>query len=219
MNFLKSTVGRKQMVGVAGLLLSGFILTHMLGNMLIFLGPRAYNEYSHALISNPLIYLAEAGLLLFFLVHVILSLRLQLKNWASRDTRYAVMSNGQKRTSPITRTLWAQGVIILVFVVLHLLTFKYGTYYSVNYGDGEIRDLYRLMVEVFQSPGYVGWYLLCLVILGYHVSHGVASSIQTLGFNHPRYSRMIKKASIGFAVLVCAGFISQPIYVHFFLRG
>ncbi len=219
MNYIRSTIGRKQLVGVAGLLLSGFVLTHMLGNMLIFLGPQAYNEYSHALISNPLIYAAEAGLVLFFLVHIILSLKLQLRNWGSRESRYAVQSNGQKRTSPITRTLWAQGIIILVFVVLHLITFKFGTVYLVNYGEGEVRDLHRLVVEVFQSPGYVIWYALALVILCYHLSHGVSSSFQTLGFNHPKYGPKIKKIGIAFALLVCLGFLSQPVYVYLFLRG
>lgn len=219
MNFLKSTIGRKQMVGVAGLLLSGFVLSHMLGNMLIFIGPKAYNEYSHALVSNPLIYLAEAGLVLFFLVHIFISLGLQLRNWSSRQNKYAVRSNGEKGTSPIARTLWAQGLVILIFVILHLITFKFGEYHSVNYGEGEIRDLFRLVVEVFQSPIYVGWYILSLLLLGYHLSHGVASSFQTLGFNHPKYTPCIKKISLGFALVVSAGFMSQPIYVYFFLRG
>ncbi len=219
MNFFKSTIGRKQSVGLAGLLLSGFVLTHMLGNMLIFMGPRAYNEYSHALISNPLIYLAEAGLLLFFVVHIVWALQLQLRNWSSRETPYVIKPNREKRTSLTARTLWFQGIVILIFLVLHLITFKYGTFYNVNYGEGEIRDLFRLLVEVFQQPGYVVWYLIALILLAYHLSHGVASSIQTLGFNHPKYTPMVKKMGLGFALIVCLGFISQPLYIFLFLRG
>ena len=124
MKYWKSTIGRKQMVGLGGLALALFVLIHMLGNLLIFVGPRAYNEYSHALTSNELIYLAEAGLVLFFLVHVIFSLALQLRNWAARPQGYAVKSNGPKGTSPVKRSLWAQGIIILVFIILHLVTFK-----------------------------------------------------------------------------------------------
>ena len=214
MNLLKSTIGRKQLVGVAGLLLAGFVLTHMLGNMLLFVGPQAYNEYSHKLTSNPLIYVAEAGLVLFFFAHAFVALALQLRNWASRDTRYAVIPNGEKRTSMVKRSLWFQGIVIFVFAVLHLLTFKFGTLYSVNYGEGDIRDIHRLVLEVFQSPGYVVWYIISLILLGLHLGPGVASSFQTLGFNHPKYTPKIKAGSIAFAWLVTIGFIIQPIYVY-----
>ena len=157
LNFLLSTFGRKQLVGLTGLGLSLFVLTHMAGNMLVFVGPRAYNEYGHALTSTPLIYLAEAGLVFFFTAHAYISLRLAWRNWRARPVGYAVSSHGEKRTPWIAKTLWVQGILLLVFVILHLITFKYGTYYTVNYGDGEIRDLFRLMVEVFAQPEYVAW--------------------------------------------------------------
>lgn len=219
MNYFKSTIGRKQMVGVAGLLLCGFVLTHMAANMLIIFDSRMYNEYSHKLVSNPLIYLAEAALALFFISHIVLALKTQLRNWASRDARYAVKANGPKKTSPVAKALWAQGVIILVFLVLHLLTFKFGTFYSINYGEGEIRDLHRLVVEIFQIPTYVVWYLISLIILSLHLGYGFSSSFQTLGFNHPKYTPLIKAGGIAFSVIVTLGFLSQPIYVYFFLKG
>lgn len=219
MNLWKSTIGRKQMVGVAGLALSGFVFTHMLGNMLIFVGAQAYNEYGHALTSNPLIYAAEAGLVVFFLVHVVIALALSLKNFLARDFRYAMPSSGDKATSLNKRTLWIQGSIILIFVILHLITFKYGTVYMVDYGKGEIRDLHRLMVEVFASPGYVFWYAISVLLLGFHLVHGLASSFQTLGLHHPRFQPVIKKVSLAFGWIVAFGFMSQPIYVHFFLKG
>jgi succinate dehydrogenase / fumarate reductase cytochrome b subunit len=210
-----STIGRKQTIGLTGLGLSGFLVMHMLGNMLILVGPQPYNEYSHALISNHLIYAAEAGLVLLFLAHLFLALRLSWSNMGARDGRYAILPNGAKRTSWTQRTLWAQGLLILVFVILHLATFKYGPHYTVNYGQGEMRDLHRLVIEVFHEPGYVAWYLVALVVLGFHVSHGVGSSLQTLGIHHPRYQRPICCASIGYALIVIGGFISQPLYVLF----
>lgn len=217
MNFWKSTIGQKQLVGLAGLALAGFVLTHMLGNLLILVGPRAYNEYSHALVSNPLIYAAEVGLLVFFLGHVIVAMTLQKRNWRSREVKYAVSASGDKATSPAKKSLWAQGMIILIFIVLHLITMKYGEYYTVNYGNGEIRDLHRLVVDVFHQPGYVIWYVICLVLLGIHLSHGVASSFQTLGFNHPKYTPKIKLGSCLFAAVVTVGFVVQPIYVYFLM--
>ncbi len=214
--WLFSTIGRKQLVAVTGLGLSVFVLVHMLGNMLILAGPQAYNEYAHKLVSNPLIYVAEAGLVGIFLVHLFLALRVTLLNYAARDSRYAVMSSGAKRTEWTQRTMWAQGLLIAVFVILHLITFKYGNYYSVNYGQGEIRDLHRLVIEVFKEPGYVAWYIVALIALGFHLKHGVASALQSIGVHHPRYRCLIKMLGVGYALVVALGFISQPIYVYFF---
>ncbi len=213
-----STIGRKQLVGVTGLGLSLFLLTHMAANMLILFSAEAYNKYSHALITNPLLPVAELGLVGIFVLHLFLAIRLQIMNWGARDTRYAVMSNGEKGTSWIQRSMWAQGLLILVFAILHLITFKYGTHYSVNYDGVEMRDLHRLVVEVFQEPGYVVWYIVALIVLGLHLSHGVGSSFQTLGIHHPRYQKAIRVFSIAYALIVIGGFLSQPIYV-FFLRG
>lgn len=216
--WLCSSIGRKQLVGLTGLGLSFFVLTHMLGNMLILVGPQAYNEYSHKLVSNPLIYVAEAGLLAIFVIHILIALRLSWSNWRARDFRYAMRPNGAKGTSPIQRSLWAQGLLILVFTILHLITFKFGPHYEVNYGQGPIRDLHKLVIEVFNEPLYVGWYFVALVVLFFHLSHGVGSSFQTLGIHHPRYQKCIRGFSWAYATIVTLGFISQPVYV-FFLRG
>jgi len=217
--WLCSTIGRKQLVGVTGIGLSLFVLQHMLANLMILFSPQMYNEYSHGLISNPLIYIAEAGLLGIFAAHLLVAMRLTVSNWRARDSRYAVLPNGAKRTTWTQRSLWAQGALILVFVILHLVTFKYGPHYTVNYGQGEIRDLHRLVVEVFQEPGYVLWYCVALVILGLHLWHGVGSSLQTLGAHHPRYQGAIRALSAFYALTVAAGFLSQPIYVFFIHRG
>lgn len=217
-SWLNSTIGRKQLVGVTGIGLSLFVLSHMLGNMLILVGPQAYNEYAYALVSNPLIYLAEAGLLLLFVAHLVIALVLAWKNWKARDFKYAMRPNGDKATSLIQRSLWAQGLLILVFLILHLITFKFGHYYSADYGNGEIRDLHRLVIEVFEQPAYIVGYIIALIVLGLHLSHGVGSSLQTLGVHQPRFQKHFRCLSIAYAVIVTLGFLSQPIYV-FFLRG
>jgi len=217
--WIGSSIGRKQLIGLTGLGLSGFLLMHMAGNMLILVGPQAYNEYSHALTSNPLLIVAEIVLLLMFLGHMMFALKISWSNYKARDSRYAVMSNGVKRTSWIRRSLWAQGLLILAFIILHLATFKYGPHYTVNYGKGEMRDLHKLVLEVFSEPGYDVWYAVALVVLGLHLGHGVASSFQTLGINHPRYNCGIKTAGLLYTVVVIAGFLSQPFYVYFIHRG
>ena len=215
----QSTIGRKQMVGLAGLGLSLFVLGHMMGNLLVFVSPQAYNEYGHALVSNKLIYVIEAGLLGIFLIHLILASILTKRNSQARPHKYKVKSTGQKGTNFLTKTMWHQGVIILVFVVYHLITFKWGTHYVVDYGSGPIRDLFRLMVEVFKSPFYVMWYVFCLLILGMHLGHGVSSTLQTLGLHHPRYLPIVERAGRAYASLVCIGFMATPLYIFFFWKG
>lgn len=223
LSFLCSTIGRKQLVGLTGLGLVGFVISHVSGNFLLFVGPEAYNMYSYKLTSNPLIYAAEVGLLLIFVVHLFLALGLSLQNYLARDTRYAMAASGPKGTSFAAKTMWFQGVLILVFVILHLITFKFGPSqpqgYVATYNGVEVRDLYRLMIEVFQSPVYVAWYLFALVILGLHLSHGFVSAVLTFGVTNPKYRKMFYKIGHVIALYVSLGFISQPIYIFFFHKG
>lgn len=216
---ISSTIGGKTLVGFTGLAFALFVLAHMAGNLLIFVSPKAYNMYGHALVSNPGIYLAEAGLIAVFLMHVGKSLQLTFKNSQARPQGYAMAGTGEKKTSAVQKTLWAQGILILVFVVLHLFTFKFGTVYDVTYDGETVRDLHRLVIEVFQSPVYVGGYVVCLIIMGFHINHGVASAFQTLGVNHPKYTPMIKCFSTLYALVVAGGFIAQPLYVFLVHKG
>ena len=218
-SYLKSTIGRKQIVAVTGLGLALFVLAHMAGNMLIFISPEAYNLYGHKLTSNPLIYVAEAGLLAIFLFHLGLAIKLTFENRSARKQTYAKAASGDKATSWIQKTMIHQGLLILVFVILHLLTFKYGTTTYVEIEGEKVRDLHSLIIEVFHMPIYVYGYLFALFVLGLHLSHGISSSIQTLGFHHPKYQSKIKCASWIYAIVVAGGFISQPIYVYFFHAG
>jgi succinate dehydrogenase / fumarate reductase cytochrome b subunit len=111
-----------------------------------------------------------------------------------------------------------QGSIILVFIITHISTFKYGTYYETTVNGVVMRDLYRLIVEIFKQPGFVMWYLVALVLLGFHLSHGVWSSFQSLGIKNDHFAPWIRKFSIAYAVIVAAGFLVQPIYVYFLAK-
>jgi succinate dehydrogenase / fumarate reductase cytochrome b subunit len=213
--YLTSSIGRKQLMGLSGLGLSLFVLTHMAGNMLIFVGPDAYNSYSHALITNKLIYVAEAGLVFLFLLHAITATWLTIENRRARPQGYYQGTNGAKAVCPASKTMAYQGVIILVFTILHLITFKYGTMYETTVNGVVMRDLHRLVLEVFHKPGYVAWYVVALIALGFHLSHGFASSFQSLGFNHTRYTPWLKCAGRAYAFIVMAGFLAQPLYVYF----
>lgn len=214
-SYLRSTIGKKLLVGISGLALSGFVLLHMAGNLLLFAGPEAYNTYSHKLTSTPLIYVAEAGLVFFFLLHIGLVTQLTLRNRDARPEAYAERGKRAKRTSWIARTLILSGLLIFVFVVLHLITFKWGTLYMTEYGGVPMRDLYRLVLEKFKDPLYVAWYVVSMVVLGMHLSHGVAVSFQSLGLASAR-NRTLRAIGNAFAIVVCGGFIAQPVYMYFF---
>lgn len=205
-------------MAITGLSMSLFVLTHMLGNLLLFVGPEAYNMYSHKLITNPLITVAELGLLLMFLLHVFMAIRLTIENRSARPTRYAMPTNGSKAVSQASKTMIYHGMVLLIFTVYHLVTFKYGTVYETDYNGVMVRDLHRLVVEVFQSPAYVLFYVISMGTLGFHLSHGVQSSFQSLGFRHPRYTSGLKIFSTAYALIVGLGFGAQPVYVYFFVK-
>ena len=214
--YLCSTIGRKQVMAGAGIVWSLFVLGHALGNLLMFKSAEAYNLYGHAIVSNPLIYFVEFVLVAMLLSHVVIGVILTLRNRASREASYAQTASGEKATPMTTRTMAIQGLVILGFIVLHIITFKYGKVYEVQYGEVVVRDLYRLVYEVFQSPAYVVGYIAALLVLCFHLSHGVFSSLQTLGLHHPKYMPPIKCASVGYGLIVAFAFISQPIYMMFF---
>ena len=216
-SFLSSTLGRKQIVGVTGIGLTLFLISHVLGNFLIFVGAEAYNKYSHALVSNPAIYLAEAGLVIMFLAHLSSALKITLENHKARPDKYKFTAKGEKSTSSVTKTMWIQGIIIGIYAGLHVYNFKYGEYFEVTYGEETMRDIFRVMVEAFADPKVVILYCVSVIVLGFHVGHGFQSSIRTLGFNHPAYQPKISLVSKLVGAFIALGFMCQPIYVHLFL--
>lgn len=213
LDFIKSTVGRKYLMGITGLVWAGFVLSHMAGNLLIFVGPDAYNKYGHAITSGNLIYIAEAGLIISLIVHVVCAISLTKQNRAARPQQYAVNPNGDKGASLASKTMIAQGLLLLTFIITHLATFKFGTYYETTVDGVVMRDLAKLMYEVFQSPAYVGWYILSLILLCAHLSHGFGSVFQSFGLLERKMQAPLKKLSWTYALIVTLGFISQPLYI------
>jgi succinate dehydrogenase / fumarate reductase cytochrome b subunit len=217
--FFSSSVGTKILIALAGLALFGFLIAHLAGNLLILAGPAAFNRYSHKLISNPLIYVAEAGLAAIFVLHVFKT----VTNWAANRTarpRGYVEKQWAGHTSRKTwssTTMIVTGAVTFVFVILHLKTFKFGAWYETASPEGSVRDLYRLTFEVFSSPAYVAFYVVCMILVFMHLRHGIASAMQSLGVNHPRYDRLIVRAAVVLALAIGGGFAIIPIYV--FLAG
>ncbi len=213
--FLSSTIGKKYLMGLTGLVWAGFVFGHMAGNMTIFVSPDLYNQYGHAITSNKiLLYGAEAALLLSLIVHVILAVNLTRLNTKAKGNLAISTATGPKRTPLASQTMIIQGTILLAFIILHLITFKYGDYYETTVNGVKMRDLARLMTEVFTQPLALAWYIVSLLLLFAHLKHGFGSVFQSFGLLHPSYQAKIKAASWGYAIVVTAGFISQPLYVY-----
>jgi len=185
--------------------------------MLILVSPDLYNAYGHAIVSNkPLLYGAETVLVLALIAHVGTAISLTIQNRKARNTRYAMTPNGEKGASLASKTMAVQGSIVLAFIILHLATFKYGTHYDTMVDGVKMRDLHKLVVEVFHQPGYVLWYVVSLLLLMFHLSHGAHSVFQSFGILERKMQCGLKKFAWTYAVIVVLGFLSQPAYVFLF---
>lgn len=211
--FLESSIGKKIMVAAAGILLCGFLVTHLAGNLLMYYGGPAFNQYAEALEHNPLLPLAEIGLVGLFLVHIVLSYRATCLNRAARPQGYQVYKSKGARTAG-SRSMAITGTLILAFVIIHVATFKYKQLGGFMGLPGE-EGLFAHVLGWFANPWYSAFYVLAVGGLSLHLSHGVQSAAQTFGLNHPRYTPLIKKAGLAFAILMFLGFASFPVYFGF----
>jgi succinate dehydrogenase / fumarate reductase cytochrome b subunit len=214
---LSTSTGSKILVALTGLAMVGFLAGHLAGNLLALLGPGIYNEYSHALISNPLLIPVEIGLIAILLMHMGTAVSVVVRGRQARPERYAVKkwAGGPSRKSLSSTSMIVTGVIILGFLLLHLRTFKFGPWYTDP--DTGFRDLYTLLVEVFQHPGYVVFYVVCMVLVGMHLRHGISSSFQSLGLMPKSWTGRILRAGAALAAIVGAGFTLIPVYIYLFL--
>ena len=178
---LLSSVGKKLVTGITGLALVGFLCGHLIGNLLIFAGPEAFNHYAHTLLNlghGALIPIVEIGLIAFFLLHAGTGVSIWLRKRRARAGGYAVKASGggpsRKNLSSLSMVL--SGLLLFAFVVLHVIHFKYGPGEKAGYeftdSHGEtIRDLHRLVVEEFKNPVMVLLYVGAMVFLALHLRH------------------------------------------------
>jgi len=209
-----SSVGTKLLIGLTGLLLFAYLLLHLAGNLLVFAGRDTFNGYSHVLISNPLVIPVEIGLIGVFVLHVYKTVGMWLRNRAARPVGYEkrTWAGHTSRKSIASTTMIWTGLVTLLFVGVHLQQFKFGAWYEV--GDPPIRDLYRTEAEIFASPVWVGAYVVCMVLVGLHLRHGIASAFQSLGADHSTYTKRIAALGTIVAVVIAAGFAVIPVWIY-----
>ena len=215
-SFLQRTIGQKILVGLTGLGLCLFVFIHMIGNLLILSGPEAYNSYAHKIHEFPLFILLELALLCFFLGHIVLSFLRVIQNKRAKGI-IGLPAKGIKKLSFAHKALWLQGVVLVLFLFLHLLSFKFGVYYETLLKGEKVRDIYRLAVENFQKPHYVIGYSFVLCLLFTHLLRGLPASLKSLGLSHPVYLSFMEKLAWLFSLMVAFGFLIPIWYIFLYL--
>ena len=211
--FVGSSIGKKWVVGVSGALLILFVVAHLAGNLTIYIGPygEGINVYAQALHASPLfLWAARIGLLVVFLVHIFTALSLVLENRRARPQRYAVKARVQ--STIFARTMALSGLVVLSFLIFHVLQFAAGMSPHSHLYDLEGRhDVAAMIILSFHNPLVSGFYLLSLLLLGMHLSHGISSVFQTFGLNGRKSAGLIKNGALVLAWALMAGFASIPV--------
>jgi succinate dehydrogenase / fumarate reductase cytochrome b subunit len=211
--FSKSSIGKKWIVGISGSLLVLFVLAHLAGNLTIYIGEygEGINIYAQTLHASPVIlWGARGGLLLVFLVHIFSTLFLVIENRKARPQRYAVKARIQ--STIFVRTMALSGLVVLSFIIFHVLQFAAGLnpYAHLTDIDGR-HDVAAMIILSFLNPWVSGFYLLSLLLLGMHLSHGISSIFQTFGLNGRKSAAVIRRGAILLAWALMAGFASIPV--------
>lgn len=216
-----TTIGKKIVMAVTGILLVGFVLGHMIGNLKLYMGPHdgdyALDHYAHGLrvFGEPFlaeyqfIWIARTVLLLAVGLHIWSAISLKSATRAARPQGYAKAAY-QESTLASRSMLWG-GVLLAVFIVFHLLHFTTGTVTpGMEFRYGEVQ---ANVTAGFQVWWVAAFYVIAMVALGMHLYHGVWSMLQTLGANHPRYNHWRRKLAIAVALVIALANISFPVAV------
>ncbi len=214
-----SSIGKKLIAGITGVALFLFLIVHLGGNLTLFFGSGAlFNSYSHHLEAlGPLLWVAEIGLILLFVSHMVSALAVRLGGSRARGAGYAAESSkgGPSKKTLSSRTMAITGTVLGIFLVLHVIHFKFGAKYPLEIHGKEARDLYRLVNEEFHKPLIVFLYVAVMLLLGLHLRHGFWSALQSLGAMNPKYTPLYYSLGLVLAVLLAGGFLILPLWIYF----
>jgi len=211
----QTSIGKKILAAVTGLIAFGYVVGHMLGNLQIFIGQDQLNTYAEALHSvGPLLWVVRIFLLAAFVIHIWLGIQLKLENWAARPIAYK--NETTQQASLASRTMIWTGLIVLAFVIYHLLHF---TVHSTDPRFADLTDslgrmdVYSMVILGFSNYWISIFYLIAVGLLCYHLTHGVASIFQSLGLNNPKWQKRLDVLAWIAAIVLFAGFASVPVAV------
>ena len=214
-SYAKSTVGRKTLVAITGVILIGFLVAHVVGNLQMFEGrgltpeTTKMNEYSALLHQEmALLWAARLGLLISVIIHIICTISLAIQNKAARPQGYAMKKT---YSSAASRTMVYGGLFLLGYIIYHLLHFTLGIAHPNLYHP---HDVYQNVIDSFQNPIISGVYIAAMIVLYFHLYHGTVALFETLGMTNPLHVQWIKKLGVILSVGICGGFISIPLSVY-----
>ncbi len=208
LRFWGSTVGLKILMALTGVILTGFVLVHMLGNLQVFQGSESLNAYAKLLRAEPaLLWTFRLVLLSAVVLHIVAWVVLLRTSMEAKSGGYRVTS--YKESSYASRSMKLTGPLLLAFIIYHILHLTTGTAHP-DYHEG---DVYTNLVSGLSVVPVAIIYMLAMALLGFHLWHGVWSMFQTLGANQPRYNSFGRRFATGFAVVVALGFAAVPLAV------
>ncbi len=212
--FYGSSIGKKMVMAITGFILFGFVLVHMVANLQVFLpagpdGIHAIDRYAeHLRVFPPLLWTARMVLLASLILHIVAAWQVSVLNkFGARTSRYVKQT--AIASSYASRTMVWSGPIVFFYVIYHLLQFTFGTV-QPGFEPGHV---YHNVILGFQNPVIAIFYIIANILLAMHLYHGVWSMFQSLGISHPRYTPILKKASVVFGVVIGIGFCSVPLAV------
>lgn len=207
-----TTIGKKAVMALTGLILFGFLLGHMLGNLQIYLGPEALNAYAEKLQSlKPVLWGTRIVVGTSILLHMWMVIDLYTKSLAARPVAYRVTQS--VATNYAAKVMWLSGIVILLFVIYHLAHFTFPGISMGNYEHDTAGQVYLNVVNGFSVPWVAGLYIVAQLVLWSHLFHGAWSLLQSLGLNHPRYNQRSFAVAKLIATVIVVGNISIPVAV------
>ncbi|MBZ0199576.1 MAG: succinate dehydrogenase cytochrome b subunit [Ignavibacteriaceae bacterium] len=212
--FIESSLGKKLVMALTGVLLMLFLTVHFIGNMFLYFGPAAFQKYVETLEAvKPLVRVVEVLLALLFISHIFTGVRLWLLSKKSNPKKYAVNASSEN-SNIFSRSMAITGSVIFIFLIIHLSTFWAGFNFAKHPNTGF--PFYEMVAEWFSNIYYSLFYIIAMGFLGFHLNHAFQSAFQTFGINHKKYTPFIKKIGTVYAIIMALGFASIPIY---FLLG
>lgn len=223
------TIIKKLVMAISGVMMLGFVVGHLVGNLKIFMGEEVFNHYAAGLreLGSPILgwgqalWIARIGLLVALVLHIVAAVQLRLLSHAARPVKYRQFND--LSLSPLSKAMFWAGITIAIFVVYHLLHFTLGTVHpdfqmeEVVDGVNKVHALPSAYANVVMGFTMQKWtvliYLAGQVALGLHLYHGVYSACQTLGLNHPKVNGLIRPVAAAIAILIPLGFVLIPVGV------
>jgi succinate dehydrogenase / fumarate reductase cytochrome b subunit len=214
-HFYEAPIGKKVVMAVTGVLLFGYVVAHLLGNLQIFLGNRDQINHYAAFLHDPanlaLLWTARVILLAAVILHIVASIQLSRLKGDARPVKYR--KKADVPTSYASRTMMWSGPIVAAFVIFHVLHLTVGAVLPLREVGLNQPDVRANVIAGFTNPAVSAFYVFAMILLCMHLYHGLWSMFQTMGFSHPRYTPPLKKAAAVVAILICIGNCSIPIAV------